>query len=193
MALRLFSWLSLAAAWQGSWAWEVTSGLCSVGDDGCIVSTNFPNEYPNDDTCIIEVEPGEGKSLEVLAFSTEAGRDTVQVNGIDFSGTEGPEGLVPAGSILWRSDGLGKGSGWKLCLREKPLLSRLLQSGASNFSQVACDFEVDFCSWQMLGGHPWLAFSGPTPTELTGPDAAFEGNRYIYAETSLLDPSSSAS
>ena len=94
----------MAAVLQGSWAWKVTAGLCSVDDDGCVVSTNFPKEYPNDDTCVIEVLPGERKSLEVLAFSTEAGRDTVSVNGIDFSGTEGPEGMVPVGSILWHSD-----------------------------------------------------------------------------------------
>ena len=61
MALHLLSCLLLASAsaLQGSCAWKVTSGLCSVDDDGCIVSTNFPKEYPNDDSCVIEVEAGE--------------------------------------------------------------------------------------------------------------------------------------
>ena len=62
------------------------------------------------------------------------------------------------------------------------------------FSELACDFEVDFCFWQtqtQSWAHPWLPFSGPTPTAFTGPDAAFDGNWYVYAETDLLGSDSS--
>ena len=31
---------------------------CTVDADGCVASPNFPGEYPNSDSCVIEVEPG---------------------------------------------------------------------------------------------------------------------------------------
>ena len=43
-------------------------------------------------------------------FSTEVG-DTLRVNGADYSGTQGPQGVVPEGSILWSSDARRCGGG----------------------------------------------------------------------------------
>ena len=44
-------------------------------------------------------------ALDVLSFSTEDWYDILTVNGIEYSGAQGPlSGLVPIGTIEWRAD-----------------------------------------------------------------------------------------
>ena len=78
---------------------EWGNGSLSLSGPYLIPTTSPYNPFPHS-----LLRARQRKFLEVPAFSTEADRDTVSVNGIDFSGTEGPDGLVPAGSILWQSD-----------------------------------------------------------------------------------------
>jgi MAM domain, meprin/A5/mu len=49
-----------------------------------------------------------------------------------------------------------------------------------------CTFELDFCGMTSLpvGNFSWTRQSGQTDTIGTGPDAAFEGSYYAYAESS---------
>ena len=48
------------------------------------------------------------------AFSTENAYDKVTVNGVQYSGSMGPNGVV-ASSMTWSSDGSVVGDGWKIC------------------------------------------------------------------------------
>ena len=44
-------------------------------------------------------------ALDVLSFATEEEYDILTVNGIKYSGAQGPfQGLVPMGTIEWSSD-----------------------------------------------------------------------------------------
>ncbi|CAE7405136.1 UVR8 [Symbiodinium sp. CCMP2592] len=90
---------------------------CGTGDDGCITSTNFPESYPPGDACVIEVEAENRMAIGVVAFSSGHGK--LRVNDVLYSGTEGPQGVVPRGSILWSSDIFSSGLGWKMCLEEE--------------------------------------------------------------------------
>ena len=47
---------------------------------------------------------GNSKSISVEAFNTEAGYDVLEVNGRQFSGTAGPNDVVPSGTITWSSE-----------------------------------------------------------------------------------------
>ena len=45
-------------------------------------------------------------------------------------------------------------------------------------ANISCSFEWDSCGWR---GN-WQRHSGPTPSDNTGPDAAFAGETYLYVE-----------
>ena len=79
---------------------------CTLHADGCISSTNYPMDYPNYDLCQIQVHQG-GWAIHVQDFETEGNYDKLTVNGKEFSGSgtwKGPRGIVPTGTIEWRSD-----------------------------------------------------------------------------------------
>ena len=42
--------------------------------------------------------------ISVIAFDTEAEYDELVVNGVAYSGSRGPNGIVPTGAITWSSD-----------------------------------------------------------------------------------------
>jgi hypothetical protein len=52
--------------------------------------------------------------LTSWAFSTEHVYDKVTVNGVQYSGSTGPDGVV-ASSMTWWSDGSVVRDGWKIC------------------------------------------------------------------------------
>jgi len=79
----------------------VESGDCEAYGD-CVHSPNHcPDEgcqYPSDpgdeDNCaIIAHQPA--RPLEVMHFNTEQGFDFLKVNGVSYSGTTGPDGVLP--------------------------------------------------------------------------------------------------
>ena len=43
------------------------------------------------------------RTCEVESFSTERGSDVLVVNGVEYSGSAGPNGIVPHGTIRWRA------------------------------------------------------------------------------------------
>ena len=95
---------------------EVTvEGQCSLSPDGtCVRSPNFRHEYFNSQTCHVRGLPL--VPLEVVFFSTEAKFDYVTVNGIQYSGDEGPDGVIPMdGTLKWVSDSSFRMRGWEIC------------------------------------------------------------------------------
>jgi len=64
------------------------------------------------------VADGNSKSINVKAFDTETGYDILEVNGRQYSGTAGPNDVVPSGTITWSSDYSITAGGWRLCLQD---------------------------------------------------------------------------
>ena len=65
-------------------------------------STNYPNaNYPNYDACTIAVNASNTVPIHVVDFNTEGWYDKLWVNGIAYSGTTGPQGIVPTQNITW--------------------------------------------------------------------------------------------
>ena len=96
----------------------VTSGLCTVASDAtCFRSPNYPSSYDDNQQCTITVAAHEEVTLSVTAFDTEVGWDKLTVNGVQYSGSTGPEGVqVAAGStITWTSDDADFFSGFEIC------------------------------------------------------------------------------
>merc|ERR1719433_1703044 len=98
----------------------------------CITSTNYPKKYPSKDFCeITVVGPG---SIDVKDFTVEKAygsspcdSDYLEVNGNNYckDGKYREDGewqtslngvQVPAGKIVWTSDGGVQKKGWKMCL-----------------------------------------------------------------------------
>ena len=76
---------------------------CTLEVDGCISSTSYPSSYPDDDSCSIHVPAGNTDAIHVVSFDTESS-DKLRVNDVDYSGTSGPDGVVPQGTIGWSSE-----------------------------------------------------------------------------------------
>jgi len=86
---------------------------CDLHDDGCWTSPNFPEDYNNSQECIISYKFGK---IQVVEFNTEEGYDIMTVNGKRYSGTVGPQGVVPINEhIIWTSDSSITRKGWKIC------------------------------------------------------------------------------
>jgi len=88
------------------------SGNCEV-DCMCIGSPNYPENYPADASCVIEV--ASGAALEVKDFSTEVFWDTLSVDDKIFYGTAGPDRVVAEREITFSSDGTDQDLGWHIC------------------------------------------------------------------------------
>lgn len=95
--------------------WSVTSGICSIDLEDCIMSPNFPANYGNGEACVISIAQRNAVPIQVSSFETESRYDFLVVNGVQYSGTAGPFGVVPNGDITWASDSTVTKSGWKLC------------------------------------------------------------------------------
>ena len=83
--------------------WGTIMGPCTV-DGACVLSPNFPHDYGPNETCTISIYMEHAAAISVESFDTEFYFDTLIVNGDDYSGTEGPEGVAPTESIFWSSD-----------------------------------------------------------------------------------------
>ena len=94
----------------------VASGACTVASTAtCFRSPNYPSAYGNSQACTITVN--EAVLLSVTAFTTESCCDKLTVNGVQYSGTNGPGGVqVAAGStITWTSDSSVTRTGFQIC------------------------------------------------------------------------------
>ena len=92
---------------------------CTIDSAGCLLSKNYPSNYGNNEHCAIRVTGDDGSGqLNVVAFDTESGYDTLKVNGKNYAGSQGPNDVtVSAGDVLdWNSDGSSTRSGFKICI-----------------------------------------------------------------------------
>ncbi|CAE7281673.1 Lztr1, partial [Symbiodinium sp. CCMP2456] len=146
LVLEVLHWSLLLAPAVGQLAaaWSVTSGQCTLDADGCISSPSYPSSYPDDDSCTIHVPAGNTDAIQVVSFDTESS-DKLRVNSIDYSGTAGPDGVVPQGTIGWSSDASSSRTGWKICPREIQTPSRTSPRRTSTRS---------------LATFEWFSFSG---------------------------------
>merc|ERR1712217_406636 len=58
--------------------------------------------------------------INVESFETENKFDKVVVNGDGYSGTSGPDGVIPTTDIVWTSDGSRTKKGWRICQAGAP-------------------------------------------------------------------------
>jgi hypothetical protein len=88
---------------------------CTVTADNCFRSANYPDSYPNNDTCNITVLVPD--TLVVRSFNIESGSDFLTVDSVNYSGTLGPEGVsvTPGTLISWSSDHIATRAGVKIC------------------------------------------------------------------------------
>jgi len=100
---------------RGPTVLSVASGDCTVDSRGCAMTPGYPSDYPVDSSCTLDVSAGSSMPLHVEEFATELNFDFLTVNGEAYSGSSGPEGIVPSGQITWSADYSVSQSGWKLC------------------------------------------------------------------------------
>jgi len=92
--------------------------VCSSNYPGgaCAATSTAEGQYGNDEAC--EVTFSAHVTLEVHHFDTEwceyEACDPVTVNGVQYRGTNGPDG-VTASSLSFASDGGTGASGFKIC------------------------------------------------------------------------------
>jgi hypothetical protein len=67
----------------------------------CVTSPRYPSNYNSHSECSISV--GFGK-IEVEEFSTESGYDKLKVNGQEYHGSNGPNGVEATTAIEWKAD-----------------------------------------------------------------------------------------
>mmetsp|Transcript_81859 Transcript_81859/g.226869 ORF Transcript_81859/g.226869 Transcript_81859/m.226869 type:complete len:1040 (+) Transcript_81859:105-3224(+) len=96
-------------------AFAVVLGPCTIDYQGCVLSPNFPGNYSNRDTCVITVNVNKTGPLSVAHFSTERGNDVLIVNGVRYSGVNGPAAVQPSEDMVWFSDYMATGPGFKIC------------------------------------------------------------------------------
>jgi len=102
--------------------WQVTSGDCTIDKDCCLLSPNYPEDYPNDAACTVRVGTDPGP-IHQESFATEWIYDSLTVGGLygdsrSFSADTGPHDYTPLGEITFSSDDSVAGKGFKLCLPE---------------------------------------------------------------------------
>lgn len=102
-------------AFPGHAIWTVLSGSCRVDESDCLVSPGYPGNYSNKEECTVAVNASAAVPIHVDEFSTEAGYDSLLVNCKAYSGSAGPEAVVPDTTIYWYSDGSVVSNGWKIC------------------------------------------------------------------------------
>jgi hypothetical protein len=100
----------------------VTSGECTLDSAGsCFRSPNYPSFYDDNQQCSINVAAAP-VTLSVTTFSTEGDFDWLTVNGRQYSGTSGPDGVeVAIGStISFTSDESERRPGFEICGAPSP-------------------------------------------------------------------------
>ena len=113
--LLLFTHLSTARA-----GFTLAAGDdCTVSANGaCVESDGYAagNDYKDSQSCSITLQPS--AALEVISFAVEDYFDHMTISGTQYTGTNGPAGVVPTTTIEWSSDDYtgSADAGWKLCV-----------------------------------------------------------------------------
>ena len=90
------------------------SSFCQIDALGC--ATDGAGGHGNNEACTIRVDAA--GTLTATQFHTESCCDYVNISGILYRGSTGPNGVaVAAGSTFaWGSDGSVTNAGWTICL-----------------------------------------------------------------------------
>lgn len=117
-------WASAAAAG----GYSVMGGSCQVDSNGCASSTNYPNDYPDNDQCTMSCMGCPVNTvIQVVDFFT-MGWDVLTINGQSYSGTMNPGNTAlnlpgaPAGALQWQAGSSAGVTGrkWKVCPVARP-------------------------------------------------------------------------
>ena len=108
---------------------NVTSGLCTSSGD-CFRSPNYPAPYNNFDRCTMSIL--QGTTLQVDFFDIQDQFDTLTVGGVEYSGNQGPTGVLvsPGDEILFEADGTTTLPGFEICSTYRSDGGGLYVSGA---------------------------------------------------------------
>ena len=91
---------------------------CTVSANGaCVESDGYGSGgYEDSQSCSITLQPS--AALEVISFAVEDYFDHMTISGTQYTGTNGPAGVVPTTTIEWSSDDYtgSADAGWKLCV-----------------------------------------------------------------------------
>jgi len=93
-------------------SWVLYGSGCQM-EYNCISSSNYPEEYGNEEECTVELFGD--IPFRTDAFSTESRYDFLRVGGVGYSGTSGPPSGSYTGVISWSTDVSVTKSGWRLC------------------------------------------------------------------------------
>lgn len=93
--------------------WTVTSGNCTITADGCAQSPNYPEDYSSSEGCTLIASDRLGPVD--ADFQVEESYDSLTINGVVYSGKEGPQGVTPVGTVTWNADESKNDKGWRLC------------------------------------------------------------------------------
>merc|ERR1740130_1746801 len=152
------STMTLTPPPSGTSMWLVTSGPCKVDGD-CVSSPNFPQQYSNNEACVIGIDATKAKPIVVKQFDTEKGYDKLVVNGWPYSGVAGPDGALPIGTVQWSSDISLVRAGWQLCAAST-LAPTPAPTPAPSLHEPVCN--GDASTNIVVGadapkcGHPWM-------------------------------------
>lgn len=95
--------------------WQVTSGPCTMDAEACVQSPNYPNKYEANERCTITVKESSAVPIVVEHFQTERNYDKLEVDGVVYTGSQGPDGVTPKAVVTWYSDSSVQDKGWRLC------------------------------------------------------------------------------
>jgi len=98
----------------------VVSGSCTFDANNCLTDGSGNYNYASSESCSIGVL--NGGVLTATEFDTESRYDYLTINGITYSGSDGPNNInVAAGStISWASDTGINRAGWTICIGGSP-------------------------------------------------------------------------
>ena len=100
-------------------SFNVVEGPCELLQGGACVGR--PSGYSDSESCTIQaptLADGTPSTLSACpVFVTEAGFDMLNIDGIDYHGTNCPTGELASGTLIsWVSDGSVAAVGWEICV-----------------------------------------------------------------------------
>ncbi|CAE7603600.1 Scube1 [Symbiodinium natans] len=121
---------------------ECGGGLCCVG--------NQPERHPpysTNEECVISVASGNTRFIKMMDFETDVG-DVLIVNGVNYSGYNGPSGVIPTGEIIWSTDDVQGPPlrGFAFCLdAQEPPVAEANSTFAWKVLSGRCAVDTDGC------------------------------------------------
>ena len=143
--------------------WKVTSGDC-VADLDCLTSPRYPQNYPDDVTCSVEILGNWSGYLDVQDFELEFFFDSLWVNEQSFTGSvlgvaRGLQGLelAPNDTITFTTDYTTNALGFKLCRSLEQVTLAVTQVPTTQVNPANSSFN-EF--WGVTEGGCYLDTSG---------------------------------